>query len=207
MAINFINPFRSFGGGGGSPPPFSPADIGADCVVYLDADLMTGYGAGDPITTVENFGSTADWSKIAGTSEMVVESGKKAIHVPVGGMLEGGSLAAFSNWTLYWVLKFGATPSNKYILRTFKFSGSKAIIAGFAGSAVEYYDTPRTTVGTISTSSYQVIKCKVGDTAAGEWRISDTDTDTYTRALIGVNRVVTGTEESQLDGWAAAKAA
>lgn len=177
--------------------------FGADCIVCLDAENISGVD-GDPVTTIPNTGSENDWTKIDGTVTLAVESGKKAIHIASGGRIQGGSTTpALSAWTFYALVK-SVTTGSHYFFRSFMFSGNKAIIVGFAGDIFEYYDTPRTTVGTADFDSYALVKCTVGTTAEGQWRISsDADYECYVRVVVAVNRALTGGEETDLEAWLA----
>jgi hypothetical protein len=181
--------------------------LGSKLIVYLDAEQISGVD-GDPVATIPNTGTENDWSKIDGTVTLSVESGKKAINIAAGGRLQGGSTTpALSTWTFYAVVKMVTDPTeNHYVLLTHIFSGSKAIIVGFVDNKFEYYDTPRTEVGNASTGSYQLIKCTVGTTAAGQWLLAgQLDVAFKVRAVIGCNDSLTGGEESALETWLATK--
>lgn len=176
------------------------AELGTDLLVYLDAEEITG-SDGDTLTTIQNLGTENDYSTIAGTVQLSVESGTKAIQILSGGRLQGASTTpALSSWTFYALVKSGDA-SARYFLRTQVFTPNKAIIQGFLGSVWEYYDTPRTTLTSIGTSSYALVKCTVGTTANGQWTISDGDWTGKFRVLIGVARSLSGSEEIAIEAW------
>lgn len=156
------------------PPPFNPLDIDWD--VYLDAESIAG-SDNDPVSTWNNQGTEADFGA-TGTARPTLKiiSGQKVVRFDgtTDSLVAASTIPAWATWTCYIVVKDAATDS-AYFLDVGSV-GNFAIIRGFAATKWEYYSTPRTEIGTISTVNFHIVKCTVGTTENFAWKIGGTGT-------------------------------
>lgn len=189
---------RNDAAGGGAYDPI--AALGSKVIHSLDPESVSG-GDGDPVATIPNPGTENDWSKIDGTVTLSVEGGKKAFYVQTGGRIECGSTTAAltDSCSIYAVVKAVTDPTtNCYWLRTFKFSGSNAVIVGFTDNKFTWF-SEGDVMGDADTGEYKLIKVVGRSTALGEWRLgSDLDHAGKFRFFLATNVGLTSGEETDL---------
>lgn len=159
--------------GGGT---FSPADL-PGLRAWYKADAITGLADGDPVATWPDSGPNGyDLTQATAAKRPVWRAtggpgGKPAVRGDgVDDVLRTATVALWTGGiTVFIVAKGGAaTPASDYWLATTD-GNNQAIIAGWEASGmVEYYDLPRTNVGTSDAVTFAVYEFyDLGTGAAG----------------------------------------
>jgi len=133
--------------------------------LWLKADDITGLNDGDSLTTWEDSSindldatqSTVDKKPIYKTN--MINSQPAVRFDGVNDLLVTPSTSAAAGVTIFSVVK-SADTSGGYLL--WLGGNNNSIIHGYTGAIWEYYATPRTNLGNISTSEFQIITSRVG---------------------------------------------
>lgn len=193
-----------FGSPGTSTPPFNILDLGSDLVVYLDAESVAG-ADNDIVATIPNQGTGGDFSGNTGIEPILkIIGGKRIIRHAAGQVATSdASIAAMAAHTTYIVARPTTTTTNSYFLKMGDLS--HAILEGYVDGKWEYFATPRTEIADIDVVNFQMVKCTVGDTAAGNWAISDNTFAGDWKVIIAVKRALTPAEETGVEALLASR--
>lgn len=170
-----LNQLSGFGAAS-SMAIITPTDI-PGLKIWLKADAIGGLSNGDPVGTwADQSGNGNDFTQATGGLQPLWETnqlnGLPIVRFDgIDDVLHTTAPTGDGAWTCFLVIK-SVDNSAEYIFEVG--DGTHAIIQGFAGPIIEYFDTPRTTVGNISTSAFQVITIAVGNTVTGLWALGGT---------------------------------
>src|SRR5690606_21523399 len=118
--------------------------LGADLVVFVDADEFAALSDGATVSTLTNYGSGPNFTKTGGDNgTKQTDSGLTVVQWGGSNNFQyesASSISAMSAWTMYAIVKSSDTASRYFLTAG---DGNHAIIAGFTGGKWEYYDTPR----------------------------------------------------------------
>jgi peptidoglycan hydrolase-like protein with peptidoglycan-binding domain len=148
--------------------PFDQADL------WLKADAITGLSDGDPVNSwVDSSSNGIDATQTTSDYQPIYKTGiiNTLPTVNFDGsddLLVTPSQNAAAGITVFTVVKSADTSSSNFA--TFG-DINNAIITGDSNSLWEYFDTPRTTLGNISTSEFQIITSRVGSSINGAWSL------------------------------------
>lgn len=204
MSTIVINSFR-FGAGGS----FSPDDI-AGLVLWLKADSLA-LSDGDFVGTWEDSSAAGNDASngFAGTIPTYQTNelnGLPVVRFDGSDNLTTASITAITAWSIFFVVKSAGT-GTAYLLAAG--SDTTAIIHGFVGGKWEYFNSPRTQIGDISTTNFQVITSVNGGTATGVWFIGQASAGSVwagdVAEIIAYNTALSGGDQTSVQNYLAAK--
>lgn len=210
-----MNQLASLGVGGGG---FSPLSL-SGLALWLKGDagtLKTGGGAaasGDPVAT---------WQDQSGNSYDVTQATTAAMPTLLTGAQNGLPVLSFDGTDDYLrsvVLPSAATQSIYVMVKSLNSGASylldfgdaaHSIIQGFTAGDWEWYSTPRTVIGAISTTVFQVISTLLGGHGAVALTIGATGAANNiwgggVGEVIVYNRGLTTAEDAQVKAYLASK--
>ena len=152
---------------------FSPLSLSP--IVWLKADTINLSDGADISLWADQSGNGRDYSQGDNSKQpnyiLNQKNGLPIVRFNGSSDLLTASGLSSVALSVYYVVKSNTTTS-KY-LSTFG-SNNKGVIQGFTVGKWEWYDTPRTVIGDISTSSFQIISTIVGSSSAGSWGLGAT---------------------------------
>lgn len=160
-----------------APPPGPvPSDI-AGLMLWLQPSTL-GAGGSSISTWPDSSGNGKDFTQVGSSQKPTVVAaalnGYKVASFDGGDYLFNSSMPADSSITIYIVVKNGNT-SASYAFNLGG-AGSNAIIYAFSGTLFEWFSSPRTTLGTGSTTVYKRFSTTVGSGIAGQWNLATDNT-------------------------------
>lgn len=156
---------------------FQPSQI-SGLVLWLKAYSITGLSDGDGVATwTDASGLGRNFTQATSGNRPLykvnIQNGKAIVRFDGSNdYLISTSINALTNKTVFAVVKSGDANSN-YLFPMG--NNNNALIQGYNGSVWEWYNTPRTTLTTISTTTFKIVWTDLGATQTGEWYLgSDT---------------------------------
>lgn len=161
---------------GAAAVPFSPADL-AGLTLWLKADGTLWQDAARTTPATADGDLIGSWDDASGNGLHVSESGATRPTLKTS-IVNGKPVIRFSgsqtlkcngfdlaSMTLFCVIRDNTSNTSFYVL-DFGAYGAKSVIDNFDSHKIEWYNSPRTTIGTQSTSVFQNINTDVGSSGS-----------------------------------------